>query len=127
MGTRVQRLVLGFAAAAFSAAGMASQPLTAQQGSTSPVPSTPRAVDLDSLNRSVDACTDFYQFACGGWLAKNPIPADRPRWGRFDELQDRNLEVMRRVLDQASNGRDEKTKKIGDYYATCMDETTIER
>src|SRR5262245_37004774 len=47
-------------------------------------------LDLSALNRSVDACTDFYQFACGGWLARNTIPADRPRWGRFDELQERN-------------------------------------
>ena len=68
------------------------------------------------------ACTDFYQFACGGWLAANPIPADRPRWGRFDELQERNDEVLRRVLEAAAAGRDAAAKKIGDYYATCMDE-----
>jgi endothelin-converting enzyme/putative endopeptidase len=79
------------------------------------------------MNRSVDACTDFYQYACGGWLANNPIPSDRPRWGRFDELQERNYELLRRVLEEASAGRDPATKKIGDYYATCMDESTINR
>ena len=54
---------------------------------------------LDALNKSVDACTDFYQFACGGWIAANPIPADRPRWGRFDELQEQNFVILRRILE----------------------------
>jgi endothelin-converting enzyme/putative endopeptidase len=84
-------------------------------------------LELTALNRSADPCTDFYQFACGGWLAANPIPADRARWGRFDELREKNLEILRRVLEQAASGRDAATKKIGDYYATCMDEATINR
>jgi putative endopeptidase len=82
-------------------------------------------LELSALNRSVDACTDFHQFACGQWLSNNPIPADRPRWGRFDELQERNLEVLRRILDAAAKGTDPSSRKIGDYYATCMDEATI--
>src|SRR5438105_11703693 len=84
-------------------------------------------LELPALNKSVDPCTDFYQFACGGWLAANPIPADRARWGRFDELREKNLGMMRRVLDQAASGRDPSSKKIGDHYATCMDEETINR
>ncbi|HEY7171235.1 MAG TPA: M13 family metallopeptidase [Vicinamibacterales bacterium] len=84
-------------------------------------------LELAALNRGVDPCTDFYQFACGGWLAANPIPADRARWGRFDELREKNLDVLRRVLEQAAGGRDQSTKKIGDYYATCMDEEAINR
>jgi endothelin-converting enzyme/putative endopeptidase len=84
-------------------------------------------LDLARLNRAVDACTDFYQFACGGWLVANPIPADRARWGSFDELQERNDQILRRVLEGASAGRDPAAKKIGDYYASCMDEDAIER
>jgi len=123
MHTRTRRLVVAFVFACLPAVTLLSQ---------APAPPAPSArsqsgLNLASLNRSVDACTDFYQFACGGWLASNPIPADRPRWGRFDELQDRNLEVMKRVLETASTGRDGSAKKIGDYYATCMDEATIER
>ena len=58
----------------------------AQTGSAQPTSASPAGLDPAHFNKSVDACTDFYQFACGGWLAANPIPADRPRWGRFDEL-----------------------------------------
>jgi peptidase M13-like protein len=75
----------------------------------------------------VDPCTDFYQFACGGWLAANPVPGDRARWGSFDELQERNDQRLRRVLETASTGVDPAAKKIGDYYASCMDEDAIER
>ena len=50
---------------------------TAQQASS--------GLQLDALDRSADACTDFYQFACGGWIAKNPVPSDRSGYGRFDE------------------------------------------
>jgi putative endopeptidase len=89
-----------------------------------PAPST-SGLQLDALDRTADACTDFYQFACGAWMAKNPIPADRARWGRFDELQERNNETLRRILDAAATGRDAESKKIGDYYASCMDETAI--
>jgi putative endopeptidase len=99
----------------------------AQTGSSQPTGAPPTGLEPALFNKSVDACTDFYQFACGGWLAANPIPADRPRWGRFDELSEKNDVVLRRVLEAAAAGRDPAAKKIGDYYATCMDEQAIER
>src|SRR6185436_17818367 len=99
----------------------------AQAGTPARAAATPPGLDLTLLNRSVDPCTDFYQFACGGWLAANPIPGDRARWGSFDELQERNDQILRRVLETASTGRDPATKKIGDYYASSMDENGIER
>ena len=46
---------------------------------------TPRSVELDALDKTTDTCTDFYQYACGGWIAKNPIPADRRSIGRFEQ------------------------------------------
>jgi endothelin-converting enzyme/putative endopeptidase len=84
-------------------------------------------LDLKSINRMVDPCTDFFQFACGGWTANNPIPADQARWGRFDELQERNNEILHKVLETAAAASDASTRKIGDYYATCMDEAAIEK
>src|SRR6185503_17297931 len=84
-------------------------------------------LDLTAMNRAVDPCTDFFQFAYGAWLAKNPIPPDRPRWGRFDELQEHNYEILRRVLETAASSAEPATKKIGDYYSTCLDEATIEK
>ncbi|MGH9142909.1 MAG: M13 family peptidase, partial [Vicinamibacterales bacterium] len=83
-------------------------------------------LQLDALDRSGDACTDFYQFACGGWIAKNPVPADRASWGRFEELQERNNETLHRILEAAAAGKDPSSKKIGDYYASCLDETAID-
>src|SRR5205085_130355 len=72
-------------------------------------------VETQSLDRSVDACTDFYQFACGGWMAANPMPADRQRWGRFNELQDQNFAILRRVLETPDGAPE--VRKAADYYA----------
>jgi putative endopeptidase len=88
-------------------------------------PAPASGLQLDAIDRSADACTDFYQFACGGWVAKNPVPADRASWSRFEELQDRNNETLHRLLDAAAAGRDPASKQIGDYYASCMDEPSI--
>ncbi len=85
---------------------------------------TPAGIEVLSLDRSVDACTDFYQFACGGWMAANPMPADRQRWGRFNQLQEQNFTVLRRILE--TPGGTAEVRKAGDYYAGCMDERGIE-
>ena len=95
----------------------------AQQPATA-VPSS-SGLQLDALDRTADACTDFYQFACGGWIADNPVPPERSGWGRFDELQERNNEVLHTILESAAGGADASLKKIGDYYASCMDESAI--
>ena len=84
------------------------------------------AVELASLDRTADPCNDFYQFACGGWIAGHPIPADRSGWARFDELQDRNNELLHRILETAAAKPTAETRKIGDYYGSCMDEAGID-
>src|SRR5277367_3965110 len=59
-------------------------------------------LDLGAMDTNVSPCTNFYQYACGNWRAKNPIPPDQSRWGRFNELAERNLNVERAALEKAS-------------------------
>ena len=86
-------------------------------------------LEASSLDRTADPCVDFYQFSCGGWLASTPMPADRARWSKRTEMDDKNRQILRGLLDEAAKGisADPVAKKLGDFYASCMDETAIER
>jgi putative endopeptidase len=126
-----RRLVSAVAFVAFPLAALliASQTrIEAQQPSSPPAPpaQSPSGLQLDALDRGADACTDFYQFACGGWIARNPVPSDRASWGRFEELQERNNDTLHTILESAAAGRDPASKKLGDYYASCLDESAID-
>ena len=84
-------------------------------------------IDLTSLDRAANPCEDFYQFACGGWISQHPAPPDQPHYGRFDELQDRNNEILRDILQNAAKpAAATELRKVGDYYASCMAEPAIE-
>ncbi len=98
--------------------------MAAAQSATAPAPSA-SGLDLAAIDRGASPCTDFYAFACGAWSRANPVPADRQRWGRFDELQDRNFTFLRRILETPGGQGDER--KARDYYAACLDTAAIER
>jgi putative endopeptidase len=86
--------------------------------------------DIKALDKTADPCVDFYQFACGGWRTANPLPSDKSRYGRFDELQERNRAELHTILDDVSNPKMKRNPietKVGDFYAACMDEATIEK
>jgi putative endopeptidase len=85
---------------------------------------------IDSLDRTADPCVDFYKFACGGWMANNPLPADQAVWGVGGALNARNRDLLRGVLDKISANDPNRSgleARVGDYYAACMDEDGIEK
>src|SRR3954465_10669118 len=88
-----------------------------------PMQSTP--LDPANLDRSVSACTDFYQFANGGWIKRNQIPAAFSRWGSFDELAENNqsnlLTILRAVAANGNTQASADIQKLGTYYSSCMD------
>ena len=93
------------------------------------LPYTP-SLDVSAMDRSASACVDFYQYACGGWMTHNPIPSDQASWSVYGKLHQDNQRFLWGILDnlgQATAHRSADQQKIGDYFAACIDETTIER
>ena len=88
------------------------------------------SLDVTSMDKSVDPCVDLYHYACGGWQKRNPIPPDQTSWSVYGKLYQDNLMFLRGILEQAgatSSQRDANTQKIGDFYASCMDESTADK
>jgi putative endopeptidase len=86
-------------------------------------------LDVNSMDPSVDPCTDFFTYSCGGWLKNNPIPPDKTSWGLSSKLLDDNRVLLREILEAAAAPaaqKDPVRQKIGDYYTACMDEKAIE-
>ncbi|MFZ1142613.1 MAG: M13 family metallopeptidase [Candidatus Sulfotelmatobacter sp.] len=87
------------------------------------------ALDVTSMDRSVDPCVDFFTYSCGGWIRRNPIPPDQSSWDTYSKMQDENLGRLRGILEAASAPdpkRNAVNQKIGDYYASCTDEKAID-
>jgi putative endopeptidase len=85
--------------------------------------------DKQDLDPSVNACVDFNQYANGGWLKRNPIPAAYSFWGVGNVLAEQNREQLRAILEKAAASKSapgSNEQKIGDYYTACMDEKAAE-
>ena len=123
--------VLLLCLAAGSQMAMADKPASHSAKTPPTVKSEYTGIDESNLDRSVNPCDDFYQFACGGWLKKTEIPADRSRWGSFSEIDERNLALLRKALESDAEGKgnaaDPYREKLGDFYSACMDEAAIEK
>jgi len=81
-----------------------------------------KSLDLAAIDKNADACTDFYQYACGNWIKDNPVPDDQVRWVRsFSLLEERNLYELWQELDKAARQPETPLeKKYGDYFQACM-------
>ena len=89
-----------------------------------------KGFDTSRMDTSVEACTDFFEYANGSWLKNTQIPASESRWGTFNILADNNNSILKEVLESASKtkaapGTD--SQLIGDFYSSCMDEAAIEK
>ena len=105
---------------------------TGRPASTGAMPdgSTPPSFSVEYMDRSVDPATDFYRFAAGRWLDQNPVPADKVRWGAFDELVQRNFVLLRGILETEAGSRTpapSPQRLVGDFFASAMDQGRIDR
>ncbi|MSU62402.1 MAG: M13 family peptidase [Pedosphaera sp.] len=92
-------------------------------------PKVPR-FSTEHMDKSVDPTVDFYHYAVGNWKKNNPVPADKARWGGFDELTERNHHLIRALLEEASTSSAAPAtpqRQVGDFYLSAMDTNLIER
>src|SRR5213082_2663664 len=109
-----------------------TSPVAQTQGEiTTPTPEEKNAPPFDTANldTSVKPSEDFFMYANGGWIKRTPIPPEYSRWGSFNQLIEKNNDALHDVAERAAKvatATDPDAKKVGDYYASGMDEATVE-
>src|ERR1051326_1018806 len=105
---------------------------TSNGTTTSPNDKNPPPFDVTNMDTSVKPGDDFFMYANGGWIKRTQIPPEYSRWGSFNQLIEKNNDALHEIAEKASRTKvDPKTapevQKVGDYYASGMDEKTIEQ
>jgi putative endopeptidase len=132
-GSWVQELIrMGAAlvlAVLASAAPGQTPPASQSDAETPKPPPTVRSLELSAIDQSADACSDFYQYACGNWIKDNPVPKDQVRWVRsFSLLQQRHLyELWQRLAGAVTKHANPLQRKYGDFFAACMDVDELQK
>ncbi|MEO7072078.1 MAG: M13 family metallopeptidase N-terminal domain-containing protein, partial [Rhodanobacter sp.] len=88
--------------------------------------------DISELDPTLKACQDFDGYVNAKWIAANPIPSDRSRWGAFDQLAEASLNTQHEIVEAAAKGESTAKpgsieQKIGEIYKSGMDEAAIEK
>src|SRR5436190_13584210 len=109
-----------------------TSPVAQTEGeTTTPTPEekNPPPFDIANMDTSVKPSDDFFMYANGGWIKRTPIPPEYSRWGSFNQLIEKNNDALHDVAERAARettAADADAKKVGDYYASGMDEATVE-
>src|SRR5579862_4646814 len=114
---------LVFAVLASAALGQSTPSSHSSAETRQAPPPIVRGLDLSAIDKSADACTDFYQYACGNWTKENPTPSDEVHWVRsYSLLQERYFHELRQELTKAAaKPASALQKQYGDFFAACMD------
>ncbi len=121
---RVAVSLLTLVSAACLAQNMAQSLTAAPDDPSAPTsePKKPIIFDVSAIDKTADPCNDFYQYSCGNWNKANPIPSDQVRWGRFNELGERNRYLEYLDLKKAADApKTPLQRKYGEFFAACMD------
>jgi len=120
-------LTVGILLSVQNSAGHAQAPATSPSGSDAPV-KLMSGFDKDLIDTAADPCENFVQYACGNFTKLYPIPADKPGYDTLYMIYDYTQTALHELLDQVADKSAQHTpneQKIGDFYATCMDEKAV--